>query len=58
MIFDGIKYAHQRRAAPRLTCLIWQQGSKTSNFFSGVSGILWLLFLFLSDLLNIRGSLI
>jgi len=60
-IFDGIKYVREGRVDPYLTCLIWQQSSKTSNRFSGVSGIfflfLFLFLLFFLALLHIRGSI-
>jgi len=49
----GINYAREGKGGPRLTCLIWQQSSKTWNRFSGVSGILLLLLLFLLALLHI-----
>ena len=50
----GINYAREGKGGPRLTCLIWQQSSKTWNRFSGVSGILLLLLLFLLALLHIQ----
>jgi len=58
-IFDGIKYVREGRVDPYLTCLIWQQSSKTSNRFLGVSGIffLFLFLLFFLALLHIRGSI-